>query len=63
LSRALEMERRALAGEGQSPQTTGTGLGRYFSWKDFLDAVDKQSALDLSDAGAIEACYACYDGE
>lgn len=36
LARALEMERRALAGEGQATAFEGAGLGRSFNWRKFL---------------------------
>ncbi len=72
LARALEMERRALAGEGQAPQTTGAGLGRSFGWGAWLRVVDGQAACAtesvtnqirlFSDAGVPEMDCGCYDG-
>lgn len=44
LSRALEMERRAMAGEGQAP-AAGIGLGRTFTWRKFLADYDSQPDL------------------
>lgn len=72
LARALEMERRALAGEGQAPQTTGAGLGRSFGWAAWLRLVDAASAHEadsdickiklFSDAGIPEMDCGCFDG-
>lgn len=47
LARALEMERRAMAGEGPSP-ASGIGLGRRFTWRQAIDAHDGQPDLFLS---------------
>ena len=63
LNRALAMEARALAGEGQAPAFRGKGLGRYFSWSEFLkthDAGDPQ--LELF-AATVEVDCGCYDGD
>lgn len=72
LQRALEMERRALAGEGQAPKTTGAGLGRSFGWGAWLRMVDDAAAHDADlvtrqiklfcDAGVPEMDCGCYDG-
>lgn len=72
LARALEMERAALAGEGQAPATTCAGLGRSFNWREWLgefDAVAEAEAEFLSrqmclfsDAGVPEMDCGCYDG-
>ena len=59
-ARVLEMERRAMAGEGQAPQSRG-GLGRTFSWRDFIATADAQTGL-FSDAGVQEVDCGCYDG-
>jgi len=66
LSRAIEIERKALAGEGRAQATTGKGLGRSFNWGAFLLDVGV-SKLDintakLSDAGIPEMDCGCYDG-
>lgn len=70
--RAVAMERRALAGEGQAAATTGAGLGRYFSWEQFVAQADELTALEtdfanrqmclFSDAGVPEIDCGCYDG-
>ncbi len=66
-ARALEIERKALAGEGPSPQTTGPGLGRNFGWKAFVEKYDAEIAQSgscrLSDAGTPEMDCGCYDGD
>lgn len=62
LARALEIERKALAGEGQAPAFRGGGLGRSFSWASFLQMTDAQMEL-FSDAGTPEVDCGCYDGE
>lgn len=71
-ARACEMERRALAGEGQAPATTAKGLGRSFSWAEFVkqhdEALAKQVAFTeaqlclFSDNGIPEVDCGCYDG-
>lgn len=58
-ARALEMERRALAGEGQAPITTSAGLGRSFSWAAVLATPEKHKY----DLFAVEADCGCYDGD
>lgn len=51
---------RALAMEAGAKLTSVKGLGRNFSWREFLD---KQNEPDLfSDAGKEIAC-GCYDGD
>jgi len=54
----IEMERRAMAGEGQA-EASRSGLGRTFSWKDFIS---KNDAAEVSDAGTPEIDCGCYDG-
>lgn len=61
MARALEMERRALDGEGSSPKTTCAGLGRHFAWRDVIQAKRDQSVLYFSDAGTPETCDVCID--
>jgi len=61
LTRALEMERRALAGEGHVDAFRGKGLGRSFSWARIVWEADNQLELTL-DAGAPEWDCGCYDG-
>ncbi len=56
----LEMERRAMAGEGQAPQSR-SGLGRTFSWGEFIARSDAELCL-FSDAGVPEMDCGCYDG-
>jgi hypothetical protein len=56
--RAVQMERRALAGDGQAPQTTSAGLGRNFSWESLL-----AGKVDLGEYGMPEIDCGCYDGE
>jgi len=46
LSRAIEMERAAIAGEGQAPATTCAGLGRSFNWQEWLGEVDALNERD-----------------
>jgi hypothetical protein len=60
LARALEMERRARAGEGQAEASRG-GLGRSVIWADFI-AASVQGTCPLSDAGIPEEDCGCYDG-
>lgn len=65
----IEMERRAMAGEGQA-EASRSGLGRSFAWGDFIKQVDgqgdlfsgKDSELIKSDAGVQEIDCGCYDG-
>lgn len=61
LARALEMERRARAGEGQAEASRG-GLGRTLVWGDFI-AQAKKGTCDLIEAGMPEADCGCYDGD
>jgi hypothetical protein len=60
LARALEMERRARAGEGQA-EASRCGLGRSLVWADFLAEVE-HGQCNLSDAGIPEEDCGCYDG-
>lgn len=62
LERALEIERRAMNGEGPAPKFRGKGLGRNFSWADFLKRDESQQKL-FSDFGAPEVDCGCYDGD
>lgn len=61
LDRALEIERRALAGEGQAPAFRGKGLGRHFAWADVVKMADAQLCM-FSDAGVPAVDCGCYDG-
>lgn len=61
LERALEMERKALAGEGTATATRSAGLGRNFSWAEFLKYGATQTDM-FSDAGTPEIDCMCYDG-
>lgn len=55
-----DLMKRALAMEAQAELTSVKGLGRSFSWREFLE---KQDAPDLfSDAGKEMDC-GCYDGD
>lgn len=55
-----DLMKRALAMEAQAELTSMKGLGRSFSWREFLE---KQDAPDLfSDAGKEMDC-GCYDGD
>jgi hypothetical protein len=56
----IEMERRAMAGEGQA-EASRSGLGRSFSWKELVEFNDKQVCM-FSDAGTPEIDCGCYDG-
>jgi hypothetical protein len=56
--RALEMERRALAGEGQAAATTSKGLGRGFAWADVL-----AHKIPLTEVGMPDVDCGCYDGD
>jgi hypothetical protein len=56
--RALEMERRALAGEGPSNATTSKGLGRGFAWADVL-----AGKISTTEVGMPEIDCGCYDGD
>lgn len=70
--RAIEMERRALAGEGPAEATTSKGLGRSFNWGQFIVQARKDIAelqqgkadenRTFSDAGVPEVDCGCYDG-
>ena len=52
---------RALKMESNAQLTTVKGLGRSFSWRDFLDHHDRNPEL-FSDAGKEMDC-GCYDGD
>lgn len=56
----IEMERRAMAGEGQA-EASRSGLGRTFSWAEFIAKSDAQACM-FSDAGTPEIDCGCYDG-
>jgi hypothetical protein len=56
--RALEMERRALAGEGPANATTSKGLGRGFAWADVLEG-----KIPMTEVGMPEMDCGCFDGE
>jgi hypothetical protein len=58
LVRAIEMERRALAGEGQAPASQCDGLGRHFSWREVA-----YGTCAVSDNGIPEIDCGCYDGD
>lgn len=62
LDRALEMERRAIAGEGPAGKFQAEGLGRNFSWAGFLKLDESQQKL-FPDVGMPEIDCGCYDGE
>jgi hypothetical protein len=62
LARALEMERRARAGEGQAG-VARCGLGRGLVWNDYVKALRQgpaQASL-FSDHGIPEVDCGCYD--
>lgn len=52
-SKAIAMERRALAGEGQAPAARVKGLGRHWNWE----------TLEGVDTGTPEVDCGCYDGD
>ncbi len=52
-SKAIRLEARALAGEGQAPVARVEGLGRHWNWQTFAG----------SDVAAPEVDCGCYDGE
>lgn len=52
-NKAVAMERRALAGEGQAPAARVAGLGRAWNWATFAG----------SDVATPETDCGCYDGE
>jgi hypothetical protein len=67
-AKAVAMERRALAGEGQSPALRHKGLGRQFSWEEVGAYDDAQGTLfcepmPFSDAGTPEVDCGCFDGD
>ena len=57
----IEMERRAMAGEGQA-DASRSGLGRTFSWAAFIKEYDSSKECSLSSAGIPEIDCGCYDG-
>lgn len=65
LARALEMERKAIAGEGPAEAFRGAGLGRSFNWSQFLadwDATNEAEREFLKrqlDMFAPEQCDSC----
>lgn len=59
MSRALEMERQARAGEGQAPAARG-GLGRQVVWGDFLKSLDTEQCSMTNEAIPEMDC-GCYD--
>lgn len=71
VQRAIEMERRAKAGEGRAEAFKGAGLGRNWNWQKFLDEWDAaeekerdflKRQMDLFDPGTPEIACGCYDG-
>ena len=52
---------RALAMEGNAELSSVKGLGRRFSWGEFIDAKDRQMEM-FCDAGSELPC-GCYDGD
>lgn len=56
-----DLMKRALAMEENANLTTVKGLGRSFSWGEFLDAHDQQ--MDMFIETKIEEPCGCYDGE
>jgi len=56
--RAVQMERRALAGDGPAERTSSKGLGRTFSWEALLDG-----HVDMNEYGMPEMDCGCYDGD
>ena len=59
-AKAVDLERRALAGEGQAPRTTSAGLGRQFSWAELIRS---EKTISEFDVGMPEIDCGCYDGE
>lgn len=59
LDRAIEMERRAMAGEGQATAAR-CGLGRSFIWSDFIKVSEHQIDL-FCDSGTPEIDCGCID--
>ena len=57
-ARAVEMERRALAG---GKCTTIKGLGRHWSWEELVNA-DKAKREAMPEVSCVTDC-ACFDGE
>jgi len=62
LDLALQMESRALAGEGSGPASRNKGLGRNFAWGTFLSQ-SPAAQSSFCDTGAPEMDCGCYDGE
>jgi hypothetical protein len=61
-AKSVEMERKALAGEGPAPALMAEGLGRSFSWTELVKFSEAQCNL-FSDAGTPEVDCGCYDGD
>ena len=60
---AIEMERGAFADEGEgSGGPSRCGLGRYFSWTEFVAEYDAGKITDFA-SPVPEADCGCYDGE
>lgn len=57
LARAIEIERKAMAGEGSS-EASRCGLGRSFAWSDYL----RQGELAICEFGQPESDCMCNDG-
>jgi hypothetical protein len=62
LAIALEIERKALAGDGQSPAFRGGGLGRTFAWATVIEN-DKAQGKLFNDSVTPEIDCGCYDGD
>lgn len=70
-ARALEIERKARAGEGPAPATTTAGLGRRLNWASFLKEISEMSEEQRERTCARKVFFAarmieedcgCYDG-
>lgn len=57
-----DLMRRALEMESRAQLTTVKGLGRRFSWREFLAAEKAQTKIDFSDHDVPETPCGCYDG-
>jgi len=64
MARALEIERRAMAGEGRA-NAARVGLGRQFEWGEFLRNAEAQAEMFAPAAcdTVVDVCDSCYDGE
>lgn len=62
-ARAIEIERKARAGEGQA-EPSRCGLGRAFTWATFIEEYEQDpiNACDLK-RDTVEVDCGCYDGE